>query len=180
MENGRAIRNGAKIVLGQHSSNGVSDVIQTPRVDCEYVDSYCLYTIKSRPPQKAIEGSNMQRLLISALISISAIVYSSDIFASGKQNFVLLNDTGYTIREVYVSPRKARDWEEDVLGRDQLPNSEFRTITFDRSEKVCAWDLKVVYDDNEEVYWENFDLCTITFILISYDDKKRETNAMWK
>jgi hypothetical protein len=122
----------------------------------------------------------MYRLLSCFLVSVAMSVTSSDVLASGKQNFILLNDTGYTIRELYVSPRKARDWEEDVLGRDQLPNSEFRTISFDRSEKVCAWDLKVVYDDNEEVYWENFDLCTISFILISYDEKKRETNAMWK
>jgi len=122
----------------------------------------------------------MYRLLSCFLVSVAMSVTSSDVLASGKQNFILLNDTGYTIRELYVSPRKARDWEEDVLGRDQLPNSEFRTITFDRSEKVCAWDLKVVYDDNEEVYWENFDLCTINFILISYDEKKRETSAMWK
>lgn len=122
----------------------------------------------------------MYRLLSCFLVSVAMSVTSSDVLASGKQNFILLNDTGYTIRELYVSPRKARDWEEDVLGRDQLPNSEFRTITFDRSEKVCAWDLKVVYDDNEEVYWETFDLCTISFILISYDEKKRETNAVWK
>lgn len=122
----------------------------------------------------------MYRFLSCFLVSVAMSVTSSDVLASGKQNFILLNDTGYTIRELYVSPRKARDWEEDVLGRDQLPNTEFRTITFDRTEKVCAWDLKVVYDDNEEVYWENFDLCTISFILISYDEKTRETNAMWK
>jgi len=80
----------------------------------------------------------MYRLLSCFLVSVAMSVTSSDVLASGKQNFILLNDTGYTIRELYVSPRKARDWEEDVLGRDQLPNSEFRTITFDRSEKVCA------------------------------------------
>lgn len=122
----------------------------------------------------------MKKVFLLFLVVVAMSFNSLEVFGSGKQNFILLNDTGYTIRELYVSPRKARDWEEDVLGRDQLPSSEFRTITFDRSEKVCAWDLKVVYDDNEEIYWENFDLCTITFIIISYDEKKRETSAIWK
>ena len=100
--------------------------------------------------------------------------------ASGRQNFYLLNDTGYTIRELYVSPSKSRTWEEDVLGQDQLGAGQFFQITFDRSERTCTWDIKVVYDDNEEIYWENFDLCSIDFIKISYDRKRNETSAVSK
>ena len=41
-------------------------------------------------------------------------------FAQGKQNFTLVNQTGYDISEVYVSPANSSDWEEDVLGEDIL------------------------------------------------------------
>jgi len=117
------------------------------------------------------------KTLIVSLLILASLAATAN---AGQQNFVLLNNTGFTINEVYVSPRKARDWEEDVLGRNQLPNSQFVTINFDRSEKVCAWDLMVVYDDGEEAYWENFDLCSTTFILISYNERKRVTEALWR
>ena len=51
-------------------------------------------------------------------------------FASGgptqaeesKQDFKLVNKTGYEIKEVYVSPTKATDWQEDILGEGVLPD----------------------------------------------------------
>ena len=34
-----------------------------------------------------------------------------------KQDFKLVNSTGYELKELYVSPSKAGDWQEDVLGQ---------------------------------------------------------------
>lgn len=100
--------------------------------------------------------------------------------ADGKQNFSLLNKTGYTISEVYVAPSKSASWEEDVLGRDQLPNGSTVDIIFSRKEKVCKWDLMVVYEDGEEAEWAGFDLCTVSRIAISYNRKTGETWATYE
>ncbi|WP_245593413.1 hypothetical protein [Azospirillum halopraeferens] len=97
--------------------------------------------------------------------------------AQGKQDFSLVNRTGYTISEVYVSPSASNDWEEDVLGRDVLSNGETVHITFSRGTKSCHWDLKVVFDDSEEAEWEKFDLCTVSKISLSYDRNKGTTWA---
>src|ERR1044071_5356635 len=62
-----------------------------------------------------------------AIIALSVIVtfLNFTTFArAGKQDFVLHNETGVEIHEVYVSPVTADDWEEDVLGKDPLPNGE--------------------------------------------------------
>lgn len=98
--------------------------------------------------------------------------------AEAKQDFVLVNQTGYAISEVYVSPSKSDDWEEDVLGRDTLPDGEAWEIRFQRSIKTCKWDLKVVYEeDDSEAYWNGVDLCAVGKITIHYNKKSDTTSA---
>lgn len=89
---------------------------------------------------------------------------------AGKQDFTLTNDTGYDIAEVYVSPVNTDDWEEDVMGRDILEDGNNVTITFSARDKVCKYDLKVVWTDGDEATWDNFDLCTISEITLHWDD----------
>jgi len=95
-----------------------------------------------------------------------------------KQDFTLVNKTGYALSEVYVSPNKSEDWEEDILGRDVMENGDSVHITFHRANKSCLWDLKVVYqDDDSESYWEEIDLCSVSRITIMYDRKTDTSTA---
>jgi hypothetical protein len=99
----------------------------------------------------------------------------------GKQNFRLVNHTGYTISRVYVSPHKAADWQEDVLGDDTLSDGQGVRIRFSRDSSACVWDLKVVYEsDGSSAEWGNFNLCTISEISIYYDEDTEKTTATWK
>ena len=45
-----------------------------------------------------------------------------------------MNKTGVEIHKVYISPHDKDDWEEDILGKDTLPNGETVDIKFHRSE----------------------------------------------
>ena len=76
-----------------------------------------------------------------------------------------------------MSPSKSDDWEEDILGQDQLADGAGVNIHFHRSAKSCRWDLKVVYDDQETAEWEGFDLCEVSKITIRYNRKSGETSA---
>ncbi|TCT02857.1 argininosuccinate lyase [Aquabacter spiritensis] len=101
--------------------------------------------------------------------------------AAAKQNFELVNRTGYDISEVYVSPTKSDDWEEDVLGMDILENGEASNIIFERGVRTCRWDLKVVYDDDDSsAVWTNIDLCAVRQITIRYNRKTDTTSATFK
>jgi hypothetical protein len=98
--------------------------------------------------------------------------------AAGKQDFILVNKTGYDISHVYVSPVKSDDWEEDVLGKDVLEDGDAWTIKFNRSTSTCKWDLKVVYaDDDSTAVWKNIDLCSVSKITIRYNRKSDTTSA---
>ncbi len=82
---------------------------------------------------------------VALALGVIAIFLTATAFARvGKQDFILHNQTGVEIHEVYVSPVSTDDWEEDVLGKDTLPSGESVKVTFNDREKHVHWDLKVV------------------------------------
>jgi hypothetical protein len=120
---------------------------------------------------------DMKRIISrSALIitlSVFAIFFAAASFAGGgKQDFILHNETGVEIQELYVSPHSANDWGTDVLGRDTLPAGESVKITFDDQEKHVKWDLKVADEKKHSIEWENLDLSKISEVTIHYKDGK--------
>ncbi len=87
-------------------------------------------------------------------------------------DFTLVNKTGLTIDEVYLSPTNDDEWGEDVMGRDVLNNGEKVEITFSSSETECNWDLKIVDEDKDDVEWTKLNLCTANEITLMYEGKK--------
>lgn len=97
---------------------------------------------------------------------------------AGEADFTLVNRTGYTLREIYLSPSKSNTWGKDRMGDDVLENGKSRLFKF--GEKgACMQDLKVVFeDDGSDVTWEGFDLCSINKITLRYNRKSGETTAI--
>jgi hypothetical protein len=120
----------------------------------------------------------MRNILVAAVALFA--VTASPAFAESKQDFDLVNRTGYTIDKVFVSPTSSDDWQNDVLGRDVLDEKETVHIRFNRAAKTCKWDLKVVYSDGEEAEWDEFDLCEVSKITIRYSRKSGETSATYE
>ena len=116
-------------------------------------------------------------MLFAAMAAV-LLVTSPVRAADAKQDFKLVNRTGYVLSKVYVSPSKSDDWEEDILGEDTLANGESQEIKFHRSEKTCKWDLKVVYEiDNSHAVWKDIDLCEVEKITIHYNKETDKTTA---
>lgn len=110
-----------------------------------------------------------------AIITLGVIgmcLTASAFAPAGKQDFVLHNETGVEIHEVYVSPVTAGDWEEDVLGKDTLPNGESVKITFDDRDKHSHWDLKVVDGKGNSIEWHDLNLVEIAEVTLHYKDGK--------
>jgi len=120
------------------------------------------------------------KMLAAAVMAAGLSLLAPTAADAARQNFTLVNNTGYTIKEVYVSTTNTNSWEEDVLGQDELDNDSSVDITFPHHAGGCYWDLKVVYEDDSDAYWKNFNLCTISEITISYNRKSGKTWAHWK
>lgn len=122
----------------------------------------------------------MKKFIVAAVaaLGLSFAFAAPAVSEEGKQNFTLVNKTGYAISEVYVSPSKSNDWEEDVLGKDTFEDGDTWEIKFHRAAKPCMWDLKVVYDDDDsEAVWGGIDLCKVSKITIHYNRKADQTSA---
>ena len=91
---------------------------------------------------------------------------------SGAQDFTLVNKTGVEIHALHVSPHGSDDWEEDVLGKDTLPDGATLDIKFDRDEKAALWDLRIEDKDGNHIEWENLDLLKISKVTLHYKDGK--------
>ena len=110
--------------------------------------------------------------VILALGVISIFVAATAFARAGKQDFILHNATGVEIHELYVSPHDSDDWQDDVLGKNTLPDGESVKITFDDHEKAVKWDLKVTDGKGHSIEWEDLDLTKISEVTIHYKDGK--------
>lgn len=117
---------------------------------------------------------NFKRIL---LLSAVASVFSSSAAFAGGADFTLVNRTGYTLREVYLSASNKDSWGNDRMGEGYLDNGKSRLFKFN-SKSACQQDLKVVFDDDEsEVVWEDIDLCEINKITLKYNRKTKVVSA---
>jgi hypothetical protein len=121
----------------------------------------------------------MKTALFAALAVVSAYALPAQA-QQAKQDFTIVNRTGYDIKEVYVSPSKSNKWEEDVLGDDDLSDGHKTHIKFSRANKTCMWDLKVVYtDDDSDAVWNDVNLCKIETITLKFNRAKNTTSAVF-
>ena len=112
------------------------------------------------------------RIKIALALAIVAMFVTASAFArSGKQDFILHNQTGVEINSLYVSPHSADDWEEDVLGQDTLASGESLKITFEDRDKHVHWDLKVTDKNNNSLEWYDLNLVEIEEVTLHWDAK---------
>lgn len=75
-------------------------------------------------------------------------------------SFTLVNRSGETIREVYVSLTSDRNWGRDRLGpRQILPPGAQMPISLPRTG-VCTVDMRVIYMDGRALEQRNVETCS--------------------
>jgi hypothetical protein len=110
---------------------------------------------------------------VALALGVIALFVTATAFArAGKQDFVLHNQTGVEIHQLFVSPHSTDDWEEDILGKGTLPDGESVKITFEDREKHVHWDLKVVDGKGNSIEWEDLNLIEISEVTLHYKDGK--------
>src|SRR6266446_2059734 len=102
---------------------------------------------------------------------IALFVTATALARTGKQDFLLHNQTGVEIHSLYVSPHSADDWEEDILGKDTMATGESLKITFDDRDKHVHWDLKVTDKDGNSLEWYDLNLVETEEVTLHWDAK---------
>jgi hypothetical protein len=63
----------------------------------------------------------MKKLMLAGLFLLLGVFMVS---AQSRPSINIVNNTGYTIYKLYVSPAENEDWGEDILGNTILENGE--------------------------------------------------------
>ena len=100
--------------------------------------------------------------------------------AEGELDFDLINKTGYIIKEVSISPAKAKNWhdEDELLHGREFGDGDDLKITFNPKVQAEHWDLQVVFagdDDTEE--FDDLKLTDISKVTLHYNKGTKETHA---
>ena len=96
--------------------------------------------------------------------TLGLVLSSTAVFASDGYNreVTIYNDSSYDIYYFYGSRTTTSDWEEDILGSDILPAGTSVLIDFDDGTGECDFDFKAVFEDGDEAYGWNQDVCSIS------------------
>lgn len=121
----------------------------------------------------------MNRRLILLLFAV-VLASLSPALAGSNLDFTLINQTGYSIKEIYIAPSSQEEWE--ATDKVELPRSikdeESVDITFSPKAEASKWDLKIVWvDGGDAVEWLGFNLTEISKITLLYNDQTEETTA---
>ena len=81
--------------------------------------------------------------------------------AQGDPSFNLINRSGQTINEVYVSAVTQPNWGRDLLGQDVLANGRSFPVRI-APAAGCQQDIRVVYADGRPEERRNVNTCAIT------------------
>lgn len=121
----------------------------------------------------------MLKKLITAVAALGIVLAFAPLSqADSAMDFTLVNDTGYQINEVYISPSASDEWGENILN-DVLVNGNYATISFQpAADNIPTWDIMVAWDDDSpNTYWRGLKLAEIHKVTLKYDRAKDETSA---
>lgn len=124
----------------------------------------------------------MKKIVSIALLSLVAVAGAfAQVF-----DFTVVNDTGYTINSLFVTPSDSTKWGDDVLGRDQLKDEEEVDIVFPKLYEamllafgVDLYDLRIEYTDGTYDEYYDLKLEEINELTLSLD-KKGNGFATWE
>jgi hypothetical protein len=104
----------------------------------------------------------LRRALLAALAALAPILAAASAGAqSADPSFNLVNRSGQTINEIYVSPVREPNWGRDLLGSDVLPDGRSFAVRLPPAAG-CRQDVRVVYASGTPEERRNVDTCAIS------------------
>jgi hypothetical protein len=79
-------------------------------------------------------------------------------------DFRLVNRSGRTIQQLFVSAATDQNWGADRLGQNVLPSGRAFTVRLPR-DGTCVYDIRVVYDDNTAAEKRRVNTCEVSEVV---------------
>ncbi len=99
---------------------------------------------------------------VAAVLALAAMLIGAGP-ASAQNRFWLVNNSGQTIQEAYVSPSRLSNWGPDILGTGVLPSGNQVWVTPNFGD--CVLDVRVRYASGAEDTRMGVNACSISRIV---------------
>jgi hypothetical protein len=113
----------------------------------------------------------MKRSLLAVGITV-AITFFAPTTQAATQDFTIVNKTGKTLENIYVSGGDEDDWGKDLLGKGVLdPGKTFHVTFTGYEDDECEFDVRV---ETADTYWEleKVDLCATEQLVLKLKGSK--------
>ncbi len=140
-------------------------------IEVSFYDEYCYYQYWDIMVEDAYENQlSWEELDLWKYNSISLDLTENGIEinldTTYTPDFTVYNDTDEDIYYMYAAPNDSDYWEEDILGDDLLLAGDSYHVTLSGYTGVLSWDFMVEDYWENEFYWEDIDLNTVSSITL--------------
>ncbi|QZO02406.1 hypothetical protein K6K41_15970 [Chenggangzhangella methanolivorans] len=103
----------------------------------------------------------MKNYFACAVVTALSIAFALSSADAANRKVNIRNKTSQTMTEFYASNTGSQDWEEDILGSQELEPGEKIEIDIDDGSGKCKFDFQGVFADGEKVIKRNINVCQI-------------------
>ena len=115
---------------------------------------------------------------VFAAAALAVMIGPAGLALAADRDVTLVNRTGVTLDQVFVSVAGANAWDDNVLDEDELlENDDIAELPFDKAAHGCLYDLKVVTMDGGGAAWHGVNFCEGGRIAIFWDRAAGTTRA---
>ena len=80
---------------------------------------------------------------------------------AGKLKLDIVNDTKWTMSELYLSPSEKTDWEDNVLEGQTLEPGETLALTVTDGSRACLYDFRAIFSEKRSRESTGINICTV-------------------
>ena len=114
----------------------------------------------------------------TAPLAVAALLLAPAAWADNVLDFKLENRTGYTLKEVYISPSKKDNWGK-VINKNPIKDGGNMSVKWKDAAKAQSYDIKAVYaDGGGSPVWYDLDPTTFSTLTLKWDKEKKKTVAV--
>jgi hypothetical protein len=111
----------------------------------------------------------MRKIILSFFFVLALTAVGKVSFAQALY-FNIINNTGETLNNIYVTPAEQNDWGKDILPEDLF--NDQTTVRVDIPEgygTTCLFDLKITDLNGDAVEFRNIDACKLLNLTLHWD-----------
>jgi hypothetical protein len=112
----------------------------------------------------------MRKFLFSAALFVLLLAASYTNSHAQALTFQIVNNTGVTLNNIYVTPNETTNWGNDILPNDMFDAGSTVTVSIPADYgTTCAFDIKITDVPGNYVYFKNVDACKLKVLTIHWD-----------